>query len=280
MGGVPPHPHEIQIDMGASQPVAGIRYLPAVIINDNGMIKDYAFYVSQNGKNWGKPVAAGVLVNRTQINRSFSSAKAILFESHDRPTRTNNIYHYAMDGKSARLIQKNSRIILFRWPYYITTIRNAENHDELSVYRLDNASYKFDLGTTRQFDTRSMEITGDRLVAGSRILIVADLSSKKWIVPPGDHKLKHNRDGLVVRIGQDNLMKIIHFGHQGHTIFNFDLRTGKQTEYALTSQIERIQAPHHRDGPIPRFDSVLLLNDSSSITAWIAVGSASINSTD
>ena len=57
-GGSPPHPHEIQIDLGATYSVAGFRYLPRQI-GVNGMIADFEFYVSDDGSNWGTPVTTG-----------------------------------------------------------------------------------------------------------------------------------------------------------------------------------------------------------------------------
>jgi hypothetical protein len=59
-------PHEIQIDLGALYELTHFRYLP--IPDDNpfgayGRIKDYAFYVSRDGKAWGEPVATGTFPN-------------------------------------------------------------------------------------------------------------------------------------------------------------------------------------------------------------------------
>jgi len=56
------HPHEIQIALGAVYAIDGFRYLPRPDSGggaDNGMIKDYEFYVSLNGSDWGSPVATG-----------------------------------------------------------------------------------------------------------------------------------------------------------------------------------------------------------------------------
>jgi lysophospholipase L1-like esterase len=56
--GGPPPPHEIQIDLGASQSIAGFRYLPHQPWQV-GRIGDYEFYVSADGQTWGTPVAVG-----------------------------------------------------------------------------------------------------------------------------------------------------------------------------------------------------------------------------
>lgn len=52
-------PHEIQLDLGKPVLVRGLRVLPRQDANPNGRIKDYACYTSQDGKNWGEPVAKG-----------------------------------------------------------------------------------------------------------------------------------------------------------------------------------------------------------------------------
>ena len=56
--GSPAHPHEIIIDMGSEYEVTGFRYLPRTA-GINGMVKDYKFYVSNNGTTWEQAVAEG-----------------------------------------------------------------------------------------------------------------------------------------------------------------------------------------------------------------------------
>ena len=60
----PPHPHEIQIDLGGIFDIDGFRYLPRQN-RSNGRIKDYEFYVSLDGVDWGSPVATGTFPNTT-----------------------------------------------------------------------------------------------------------------------------------------------------------------------------------------------------------------------
>jgi len=55
----PPTPHEIQINLGASYSLTAFLYLPRQDGSSNGWIKDYEFYVSSDGVNWGTPVASG-----------------------------------------------------------------------------------------------------------------------------------------------------------------------------------------------------------------------------
>lgn len=60
--GKPNHPHHISIDLGEKMTLAGFTYLPRTN-SVGGVIFGYAFYVSQDGKNWGKPVAEGEFDN-------------------------------------------------------------------------------------------------------------------------------------------------------------------------------------------------------------------------
>jgi hypothetical protein len=54
----PPFPHQIRIDLGKTARLAGFKYLPRQDIR-NGWFTDYEFYVSEDGKEWGPPVARG-----------------------------------------------------------------------------------------------------------------------------------------------------------------------------------------------------------------------------
>jgi len=61
-----PQPHEIQIDLGLKFELAGFSYLPRQN-QQNGRIKDYEFYTSNDGKNWGKPASKGKWRNTTAL---------------------------------------------------------------------------------------------------------------------------------------------------------------------------------------------------------------------
>ncbi|MDX2249760.1 MAG: discoidin domain-containing protein [Bacteroidia bacterium] len=55
----PVHPHELQLDLGESLQITGFRYYPRQDGSPNGTIAEYEFYLSEDGTNWGSPVAAG-----------------------------------------------------------------------------------------------------------------------------------------------------------------------------------------------------------------------------
>jgi hypothetical protein len=51
-------PHWLVVDMGSPHPVTGFSYLPRQT-GANGHIKDWEFYVSKDGQNWGTAVKTG-----------------------------------------------------------------------------------------------------------------------------------------------------------------------------------------------------------------------------
>ncbi|MBT3278021.1 MAG: hypothetical protein HN370_01430 [Phycisphaerales bacterium] len=57
-----PHPHWIAIDLGKSQRVAGLSYLPR-IDSANGRITKCEIYLSNDGETWGLPVAKATFAN-------------------------------------------------------------------------------------------------------------------------------------------------------------------------------------------------------------------------
>ena len=62
-----PPPHEIQINLGATQSISGFRYLPRSGTFMVGNVGQFAFYVSQDGTNWGNPVATGTFANTHEL---------------------------------------------------------------------------------------------------------------------------------------------------------------------------------------------------------------------
>jgi hypothetical protein len=59
----PPQPHEIVIELTPPATIKGFTYLPRQDDSQNGMIKDYEFYVSDDGTDFGQPVKTGTFEN-------------------------------------------------------------------------------------------------------------------------------------------------------------------------------------------------------------------------
>lgn len=62
--GVAPLPHDLQISLGGSYVINGLRYLPRQDAT-YGRIAQYEVYVSQDGISWQAPVATGTFANTT-----------------------------------------------------------------------------------------------------------------------------------------------------------------------------------------------------------------------
>ncbi|HTQ06443.1 MAG TPA: discoidin domain-containing protein [Polyangiaceae bacterium] len=75
-GAKPEPPHEIVIDLGASYSLTSFRYTPRQDGNQNGMVKDYEFYVSDSTTDWGAAVSTGTFTSTTQPTTETFSAKA------------------------------------------------------------------------------------------------------------------------------------------------------------------------------------------------------------
>jgi hypothetical protein len=55
----PDYPHEIVIELVPPSEIKGFAYLPRQDPSENGGIKDYEFYVSNDGMNFGEPIKKG-----------------------------------------------------------------------------------------------------------------------------------------------------------------------------------------------------------------------------
>ena len=67
MNANPPHPHEIQLSLGGTYDLNGFGYVPRQDGGVNGRIADYEFFVSNDGVNWGIPVATGTFANDDSV---------------------------------------------------------------------------------------------------------------------------------------------------------------------------------------------------------------------
>lgn len=83
LGTSPPHPHWLEIDLGTAYDLDGFGYLARQDGGVNGRVKDYAFYVSADGMNWGSPVAAGAFPNTAleqQVSFATTEGRYVRFE--------------------------------------------------------------------------------------------------------------------------------------------------------------------------------------------------------
>jgi len=108
----PKHPHHISIDLDEKLKLTGFTYTPRKDANYNGTIKKYAFYISINGKDWGKPVKQGEFGNilNNPVKQFIQFEKAVetqyikliaLSEIRDNP--------WASAGEIGVITQKNEK---------------------------------------------------------------------------------------------------------------------------------------------------------------------------
>jgi hypothetical protein len=75
-GAKPAPPHEIVIDLGASYSLTSMRYTPRQDGNQNGMVADYEFYVSDSTTDFGTAVKTGTFGTSTTPTTVTFTAKS------------------------------------------------------------------------------------------------------------------------------------------------------------------------------------------------------------
>jgi hypothetical protein len=75
----PEHPHEIIIELTPPSTIKGFTYLPRQDDIDNGSIKDYEFYVSDDGTDFGQPVKKGTFGTGKEMKTVTFEAKKCRF---------------------------------------------------------------------------------------------------------------------------------------------------------------------------------------------------------
>jgi len=66
-GTAPNFPHELLLELPKHVKLAGITCLPRQDGSEHGWIKDYAVFISGDGKNWGEPVAEGAFPQNADL---------------------------------------------------------------------------------------------------------------------------------------------------------------------------------------------------------------------
>ena len=62
------YPHWVDFDAAEPKLMKGFTLLPRQSGN-NGWVKDYEIYVSQDGKNWGEPICKGTFAANAELKR-------------------------------------------------------------------------------------------------------------------------------------------------------------------------------------------------------------------
>ena len=260
IGAIPPHPHSVVIDMKKERLISALRYLPAVIVNNNGLIREYELHVSNDGKNWGNPVGEGFMVNETRVDQVYATDKSIVFESRSSPNQPLNVFRYKLDGSPAIRIRTNGSILHMKEPYFM-----VHEEDQLVVRHFDNPDYRFELGPHSHFDLSTLSLENDRLIMGKPV-VVAELERKRFIVKPGDPEMPHNKAGVLARNGPHEIIKIVQEGDNVPLAYRFNLKSGQLSHTHSLASAESVIP----EQGIQRFPGPILLRDTSSVSAWTA----------
>jgi beta-galactosidase len=62
------YPHWVDFDAGKTKTMKGCVYTPRQD-SANGRVKEYEIFVSNDGKNWGQPVAAGTFPQGSEAHK-------------------------------------------------------------------------------------------------------------------------------------------------------------------------------------------------------------------
>ena len=269
IGKIPPHPHEIQLDLGNKSSFSTMRYLPAVIINNNGMISEYELYASDNPGEWGQPIAKGIMVRRLFIDKAQFFDEGVVLETRDRKGGQRNLYSYFLNGKKAIRLADNHEMISCHGKYLLALTRNKNNQEVYVVLKPEDKNYRFEIGTGIPVDRNQVIIENDILCFPSHKFIIANLAEKKFIISPTANKAQIDQHGYSVRINNDKLMKFFNGGDKGATMYFVDLKNGNINQSILEDQTDAISAlsPHHID-PSPKFEKILLLRSNIGISAY------------
>ena len=93
--------------------------------------------------------------------------------------------------------------------------------------------------------------------------------STSYVVRSSKDAQPHDKHGIFVLNGKNEVMKFVHNGNAGAAFSMINLSSGDIQQSLLTSQTNQLRdiATPHFD-PIPHFENVLLLRDDFGISAW------------
>ena len=274
LDGIPPHPHDLFFDLGSPQTVTGFHYLPAKIVNNNGMIHDYELSLREDKQDWGEPTAKGILVEETlRVERAYIGPQALFFEARNYPQNDRAVFRYGFEGRPAVRVEERSRLLSMHGRYALISARNAADKEILVLRRSDDPNYRFDLSSRIEHGHHGeIVIEGDRLITGRQKITIADLNSRQFVNVPEDKDSPRNQQGPLVRLGNDHFLKIVHHNN-GQALAMVNMITGQITEGRLETQLEQFKEDRFLRPPGKRlltFDRTLLFYDNSTLSAWVA----------
>ena len=271
--GQTPHPHHFIIDLGTAQTIAGFQYLPAKIVNNNGLIAEFELHVSQDKTAWGAPVSRGSFSENVRVRTPETMASVpSFFEVRRQHRQVPSVYRYDLTGDAVP-VQEIGSILRVEGPYALLSTRDKLDAPEtLTVRRADDPSYVFPLPIKHDRHGQILFV-GDYAITHQGKLEIVDLKSKRQVAVPGDEKAPVHQGGFLCRLGADRLLKIVN--HEGKQLaFTIDLQSGTVSDGVLANQTEPINENRYaRPGGqnlALTFDQTFLVCDNSAISAWVA----------
>ena len=270
VGGIPRHPHWVQIDTGAEHPINGFQYLPARIINQNGTVALYELHVSSDGKEWGEPVAKGPLVRRMVMRRMELCGDQVYVEVENTASRERDVYRYKWGEVRMHLVARDAEVFRPAGAHYMLLRKAHDGKAPMTAVKASDPDYRFVLEGMRADD--QLVASGRYLVSNREQVIVADLEARSIATiedPSGEDK---RRGGWGLLTGEHELLRLVNFGGQGQAIQRFNLKEKTSDQMLVTEQhhqFERIFHLRHTTWR-PQVDRVLVLYDKTRLTAWIA----------
>lgn len=157
-----PLPHHLQIDLGAVYEVNGFAYLPRPD-GGNGIILGYDFFVSANGKDWGKAVASGEF-HKKEINKVyFPSCPGVRYVKLVARTEANGSLYLA-SVPEIEVFQKSDKKpeVAFSTPVRLVKTGSGIRFTDLSTVSPVSWEWSFPGGTPQNSTSQHPFVVYDR----------------------------------------------------------------------------------------------------------------------
>ena len=131
-------PHTLVIDMVNTYQVKAFTYLSRQDGNQNGMVKQYEFYLSEDGTTWGSPVVSGQFKNTTALQTATLSTPTA--GRYLKFVAKSEINGNAWTSAAEIGIEADAEVTAIHTPYVTPGAQSGPVYD-LQGRRIDSASF-------------------------------------------------------------------------------------------------------------------------------------------
>ncbi|MGB7395878.1 MAG: family 43 glycosylhydrolase [Pricia sp.] len=110
-------PHEMVVDLGAEYPVSGFTYIPRQDTSPNGIVENFQLFLSDDGEDWGTPVASGALGYWNEVYFRESTSRFMKFVSRSTVYNTPARFTTAAEFQLMTSTEYDSEFVTIN-PYY------------------------------------------------------------------------------------------------------------------------------------------------------------------